>query len=448
MKNKNWTELFGATSNLQRTEEIGVVGDYTGFSDNRFTKYGELYTISPHTFISIQKLGLAITKDYRFEGKKNLVKNFETWATDIDLDSKLQEMVRLAYIHGIYVALYLDKKTGKEKDINDIDFVPLLMSNISLLPDNVKLNKPTDENEIMLPPVTRIVVDEKYPNKTKIYRRDNCFIFAPSARDIVQKDIIGRETYGVYGISLFKSIEDTIFKYIDLVTGYCNYIHKYGVGRYFIDYSLIADLVKTGEMDLESALEVMQQLADTNSEIKQNEDIVGIGFDLKQLDSGGSNINVEGMKKSLENDIHAGLFQSSTAMGDIDSGSYASAYMSENSRIASLEGFQKALAASLNGKNGIIGKRLEILGKKSDEVKIVFNELSIPNVTANDFYQGMLVDAISVGEYRVRALNLPELKPDDVNKPIVQNESTPQVEKRVKEKNSDDIYPEYPSDAE
>lgn len=440
MKNKNWMELFGATA-LQRTENVTTVGGLTGFdTDNRFNKYQQFYTISPHTFISIQKLGFSLVKDYRFEGKKNVVKNFEKWADDINLEDKLQTMVRLSFINGTYVALYLDKKDG-EKD--DVDFVPLLMNNVTLLPDNVELNKPANENEIMLPPITRIVVDEKFKNKTKIYRRDNCFIFGNCSRDIVQKDILGRETYGVYGISLFESIEEIMYKYISLVDGYCKYVEKYGIGRYFINYSLLADMVKAGEMSLEDALSVMQLLADTNADIKENEDIVGIGFDIKQLDTGGSNLDVHGMKASLEHDIHAGLLQSSVAMGNTDSGSYASSYVSENSRILSLEGFQKALAAALNAKNGIIGKRLQIMGKSHGDVKIVFDELSKPETTANDFYSALLIDAVTIGEYRTKALSLPEKKPEDENEPIIKQEP---VTNNPREKDSTDIYPKYPSD--
>ena len=445
MINKQWTELFGAAA-LTKTEDVGVVGGLTGFdTDNRFNLYQQLYTISPHTFISIQKLGLSLVKDFRFEGKKSVVKNFEKWSEEIDLNNKLQTMARLSFINGTYVALYLDKKTGKEDNFDDIDFVPLLMSNVTLLPDGIELNKPNEENEIILPPVTRVIVDEKYINKVKSYRRDNCFIFAHCPRDIVQTDILNRQTYGIYGISLFESIKETIYKYIDLVSGYTNFIKKYGIGRYFIDYGLIAELVKTGEMTLEDALEVMQQLADTNAEIKENEDIVGIGFDIKQLDSGGSNINVEGMKSSLETDIQIGLYQSPVTMGKTAGSTFASAYVSEDDRLLALEGFQKSLASALNGSTGIIGKRLEIMGKKSDEVKIVFDELSKPAVTANDMKEALVLDAIAISEYRTKALNLPELKPDDENTPIIQKEVKPGISTKVMPDGSPDNYPNYPN---
>ena len=65
---------------------------------------------------------------------------------------------------------------------------------------------------------------------------------------------------------------------MDLVDGYTSYIKRYGVGRYFMDYTMLADLVKTGDLSIEDALVIMKDLADTHKQLKENEDIVGIGF--------------------------------------------------------------------------------------------------------------------------------------------------------------------------
>jgi hypothetical protein len=444
-------DLFGSTS-LTRTEDITVVGGLTGFDQtNRFNKYQQFYTITPHAFMSFQKLGLTLVKNFRFEGKKNLVKNFEKWSEDINFGDKLQTMARLALMNGTYVALYIDSTTGLENNdvtAENLDFVPLLMSNVTLLPDGVEAGL-TDLNEVILPPVTRVYIDENSTKKEETYRKDNCFIFSYCPRDKVQTDILGRETYGIYGTSLFDSIEDVIYDYVDLVSGYTNYIKKYGIGRYFIDYSLLAEMVKDGSLTFDEAIEVMQNLADSHAEIKENEDIVGIGFAIKQLDSGGSNINVVDMKNSLETDIQIGLLQSPITMGRSQGSTFASAYVAEDDRLMSLEGIQKAISNALNAPDGIIGKRLKMMNKKPGDIKIVFEELSKPAVTANDMYQALLVDAITTEEYRTKALNLPAEKPES-GESIIRESSQKDSSSENSENNSENLkpddYPEYPSD--
>lgn len=439
-KPNGFKELFGSVA-LTRNEPIKIVGGLSGIdNDNRFVRYQQLYTITPHTFMAIQKLGLSLVKNYRFEGKKNLVKNFENWGESIDFSNKLQTMARLALINGTYVALIIDKKTGIENDIQEIDFQPLLMSKVTLLPDNIEPG--TTPSDIIMPPVTRVIVNEGDIVNEKIYRKDNCFIYSRCPRDKVQEDSLGRETYGIYGISLFDSIEEILYKYINLVDGYTNYIKKYGIGRYFIDYTLLAELVKDGQLELEDALDVMQELAYTNSEIKENEDIVGIGFGIKQLDSGGSNINVVDMKNSLETDIQVGLFQSPVTMGRSQGSTFASAYVSEDDRLLALEGIQKSIEAALNAPNGIIGKRLEMMGKKPGDIKIVFSELSTPKITEQGYYNALLVDAVTKDEFR-KFMGLPKLMPKSENKPIKQNIATPTSNPSSLEP---DNYPQYKSD--
>ena len=206
-------------------------------------------------------------------------------------------------------------------------------------------------------------------------------------------------------------------------------------------------------MTIDDALTIMQQLADTNATIKQNQDIVSIGMDLKNIDNGGSNINVTDMKNSLENDIALGLLQSSVANGNGAGLNYSSAYIAEDDRLLALEGIQQALQSALNAPDGIIGKRLSLMGKKPGDVKIVFEELSKPQVTADNLYQAMMVDAVTIGEYRSKALNLPAQKPEDeLNKDLEldkgekNSNEMEDTSEETDELRPPDNYPEYPSD--
>jgi len=59
-------------------------------------------------------------------------------------------------------------------------------------------------------------------------------------------------------------------------------------------------MLASGDISMVEAQEIMQELSDEHQYIEENQDIIGAGFDIKQLDSGGSNINVTGFKESLE----------------------------------------------------------------------------------------------------------------------------------------------------
>jgi len=442
----NMKVLFGASgvpSSLTRVNgDISEAGEYINFdTNNRYNLYQQLYTVSPYIYTSFQKLGLTLVKDFRFEGKKGLIKDFENWAEDIDLSDKLQTMVRLLLLNGTYVAIYTDLEP------KTFTFEPLLQSQVTLLPDSAGMNSVENLDKVLMPPITVAFVNEKDGNDVEPYSRDSLFILTNGARDKVQKDICGRYTWGIYGISLIESVTQTIFDYLNLNTGYSNFIRRYGVGRYFIDYSLLSTMISEGELSVDEALEIMENLATAHGEIKENEDIVGLGFNIKELGVGsGSSVDVVGYKDSLENDIALGLMQSPASIGKTAGSTYASVYVSEDERVLSLEGIQKKIATALNSESGIIAKRLVAMDRKPDDIKIVFGELSKPKTTAQDYYNGMLAGIISPEEYRVY-IGLPEKSETSIKIKQVKETTTNSktTEKELVDR-TPDLYPQYPSD--
>lgn len=437
---KDFKSIFGATGipqDLQNKDgKLTEAGDYKNFDyDNRFKLYQQLYTLSPYIYISFNKFGLNIVKNVRFEGKSNLVKNFEKWSEEIMLLPKLQTMARLIARDGTYIALITDNTPDK------FNFEPLLMSQVTMIPSGYTLN--TKNDTILMPPVTQIVVNES-DMKPTIYRPDEVFRFALSPREKVMKDSLNRDTFGIYGISLMDSVIDTLMKYIDLVSGYTHYIKRYGIGRYHINYNMLTDLVKEGQIEVADALEIMQDLAETHTSIKENEDIVGLGFDIKQLEAGSANIDVTGFKESLECDIQIGLLQSPVTMGKSAGSTFASAYVSEDDRILSLEGIQRAIMAEMNSENGIIGKRLKAMGKSVGDVKIVFEELSTPKLTEQGMFNAVTAGIIAPREYR-KFVGMPEEVPNDIIE-TKQEKNTTTNNKKILESGAPDDYPKYPSE--
>lgn len=396
-KKSNIVKVFASTG-IERKDTKYKAGAFRNFdTTNRFNLYRQLSLSSPHVFIPLQKLALTLVKGIRFEGKSSLVKNFEKWSERINFEEKTQTLARLLCRDGTYVGLY-----NNVKNPDKMGFEPLLMSQTTIVPRGVTKGS-TDVTFILTPPINRFYVNERgnlNDLEAGSYRPDQVMYGSFCANDYTFRDILGRETYGIYGTSLITPIEDLIYKYLELVEGYTKYIKKYGIGRYFIDYRILGDMLASGDISMVEAQEIMQELSDEHQYIEENQDIIGAGFDIKQLDSGGSNINVTGFKESLETDIQVGLLQAPLTMGRAEGTTYAAGYVSEADRLVVLEGLQKKIMSILNDEGGIIKQRAVAMGKNPDDIRVVFEELSKPAVQPGD-----LLDA-----YTMSVINKPELR--------------------------------------
>ena len=126
------------------------------------------------------------------------MKNFEKWADDIALINKLQTMARLVGRDGTYVSIITDDAP------DTFDFEPLLMSQVTMLPSGITAGN-TDLSNVIMPKITQIIVNESEPGSREIYRPENTFVYSFCPREKVQKDALGRDTFGIYGISLMDS---------------------------------------------------------------------------------------------------------------------------------------------------------------------------------------------------------------------------------------------------
>ena len=406
MAGANFAEnnMFTATVNnpkLQKMYSDNTLGPYLNQENNNvFITYQQLAIINPHVTMSIMKLALTIIKGLRFSGDANLVKDFEVWSKNINFRETIQTMTRLLAMNGTYVGLI-----NNPKDPATITFEPLLMQTVTLLPKGYKVMD-TAPNVIVTGPPVMVVLNESDEILRKTYKIENCVYGALFPHDFVFQDVMYRDTYGIYGISLLAPIEDLIRKYMNLIEGYTNYIRKYGIGRYFINYKVLESLITDGQ--IEQAKVLLDELAVEHEYIAENQDIIGAGFDIKQLDTGGSNINVVGFKESLEKDIQIGLLQAPITMGRAEGTTYAAGYVSESDRLVVLEGIQKLVQDMVNSQ--FIKARLVAMGKDplTSDIKVEFEELSRPNLETKDSLAAYQAGLISEQEWRQRTGFPPE----------------------------------------
>lgn len=388
---------------LRKSRAATTIGGFENIdTDNRFVYYEQMSLMSPHIFVPIHKTALTICKNYRFEspsGKEELVKEFTTWGRRINLDSKLRTLVRLVCRNGTYVALW-DKT---KKDPLYMTFEPLIMSKTTILPKGYNPDNPPPEGGIILTtPIALFVVNEGDEDKKKVfkYKPEDVIYIALFPYDYMQKDIKGRDTFGLYGISLLESVMDIFNKYMDVVEGYAKFIKKYGQGRYHINYTALEDSLAEG--DVEGVIAAIEKLKIIHEDIQENEDIISTGCEIKTIDMGSSSLTVDGFKRSLENDIEVGLMQSPITMGKGEGSTYASGYIAESERLLTLEGLQREVVNLINEQ--VIKPRALALGMDEetwqDDIQIVMDEISEPNIPLTELTEAYVQDLITRDELR------------------------------------------------
>ncbi len=396
-----------AADSATRVNQVTQAGAWQGFeptTGNRFILYEQIGDLNPHISIPLTKLSLSLVKGIRFTSgdpkvpvDEDLIKDFEAWSKEINFRSKLQTMTRLIVKNGTFVGKVEETKSATAEGGKVFDFQPVMMKYTTLLPKGVKPGDKPDT--VLMPPIVTAYINEGDEKLQQQIKEDKLIYAAIFPYDKPFVDIYGRETYGIYGLSLLDAIHDTFMRYLDLVKGYTEYIRKYGVGRYFYNYSSLEEILKDGDID--TVKKLIAELRDTVQYIQENEDIVGCGFDIKNLDQSGTNIDIVNFKNSLETDIQVGLMQQPLTMGRAEGTTYASGYVSEADRLIVLEGLQEMIQDLVNKQ--IIDKRLVSMGKEPGLVKVVFEELSQPSIVFKDLLLAYEDGIIARKEIRTRA---------------------------------------------
>ncbi len=368
-----------ASAGVMRKDLSPEIGGYTNFNtSNRFRYYQQLSTCTPHVSTSLNKLGLSLVKGMKFDGRnKSVVENFERWADRVNFVEQAQTMARLICRDGTYIAV----PTGQP---DSMVMTPLYMPAVSIWPkgyDPAKMHK-----TLLSSPAEMIVVNEGANTdgvKEEKLEIDDVVYGTYNAWDSVQKDVKGRDTWGLYGASLLDPIELSIRNLLNVNHGYVSFVQKYGNGRYVFNFELLEKLVEQEIISADDAQKAIDDWLDRHKNLGANEDIVGVGMSVVPIDANGT-LDVLTFKKSLENDIHIGLLQSSLSMGDSKGSTYAAGYVSEEDRMVVMEGLQMVVR---NVVQQAIDLRLEAMNKAEGTVWVEFEELSRPKLEARDLLE-------------------------------------------------------------
>ncbi|MBC2746226.1 MAG: hypothetical protein HF975_04320 [ANME-2 cluster archaeon] len=403
-------QLMGASSayDLQPRDQTGsttLYGEYRIDNKNHYLRYSQLSLITPHTFIPLAKLGLSIVSGFRLdakEGAENILKKTQTWADNVKLRDKMQNIARCTIRDGTAVA-YLQE--AKDIGIQSIQVLP--MQYTTLLPEGITPGQKV--TALMKGDVERAVLMEsttKNQQNTTLDREEFA-LFRLFHEGYFTKDILERETYGIYGVSLLEPLNRTIKDLLDLSEGFSGNMRRYGVGRLHINLPLVEKLRSEGKYA--NAKKILEDTIAAMQKLKPNEDLITGGAQANPL-PGTHSPGVREMKQSYEKDIHVGLLQSGVSMGDTKGSTYASGYLAEEDRYIILESIQELIRETVQ--TDILDRQLAFLGQEPGTVQVKVDKLDIPYVDYTTLTDARINGDITEKEYRL-ALGFPEEKPQE-----------------------------------
>lgn len=408
------SEYNGSLRPKSESGNTTLYGEFRIDNENIFRKYGQVSLISPHVFIPLAKLGLVIVSGFRLESKNaEALKKMQTWADQVKLLDKAQNIARCWVRDGTSVVELSQEQPEQDSEagqapiggITSLEILPMRYT--TLLPKDVTPGDKSKTKNLIKGEVTQILLNEntskKEPEAT--YDRSEVALFRLFHEGYFVKDILGRETYGIYGISMLECVDRPIKNLLDLVEGVSGYMRRYGVGRLHINIPLVEELRK--QKRYAEAKDILESTIASLRRLGPNEDIVSGGVDAKTLASGQVS-NIDTLKQSLETDIHIGLLQAPLSMGKAEGTTYAAGRMSEEDRYIVLESIQNIFIQTLQ--QDIIDRQLKELEYPAGEVKVVVDKLDQPYVDYRTLTEAFLNDAITIEEYREK-LGFPKEKP-------------------------------------
>ncbi|MHC1625258.1 MAG: hypothetical protein ACXQS2_04600 [Methermicoccaceae archaeon] len=313
-----------------------VVGNYYLNTTNRFIRYEQLACADPYVSTGLIRLGLTVAGGLKVEveGTPSLKEDVYEWADGLGLSPMMGVIARLLARDGT-VVLHI----GWEGD-TITSLTPLPMAHTTLLPKGVKVGEMPPH---MLRGEVRTAVLSEMSSPT-VFDRSEFSLFRLFPHGYTCEDIIGRQTLGIYGVSLLEPLERTVKYRLDLLESFAQSARRHGLGRLYINLKAMEPLLAEGRHG-----EIKQVIDDVKREmagLEQNQDIVGVGLDVRPIGT-PEGLDIVPIKESLERDIAIGLLQSEVTTGKAKGSTYASSYVSERDRLRVLNAIRRHIAAVL-----------------------------------------------------------------------------------------------------
>ena len=378
MENKEIVKASLSGIRRQSTENAKEIkiGDFVIDNSNPFKKYqqfGSLDIVSN----PLDKAALEMTSEFKiYSEDKNQEKDMvqlNEWATNIELDMHIFTVIRELLEKGT-VVVYVPQQS----DIKELEILP--MEYVTLLPKGIKPGATPDH--LIKGKVEKIIVNEDSTSsevKKDTLKRKEVMLYRFKHKTHHFNDIKNRATFGIYGQSIIQKVEWRLEYYFNLLESYKKFIKRYGYGRLFFNSQFMAKLLESESY--ETFKKMRDDMIKEQETMEENQDILGIGMEAKQLET-GTNLDILGLKESLEQDIASMLFGSEISTGKQKATTYASAYVVDQNRIRILESYKKQIKHPIEQ---LVRKQAENMGiKNTENIKVQFSKLDTARYSARE----------------------------------------------------------------
>lgn len=394
-----------STTNRNRALDSDVYGGLKITYANHFEKLQYIPLVNDRLGVGLIKQGLKLAKGYRLTVDPKIVQDESRQAEilaickDLDQDLNTDELFCDAGFQILRDGNIPQLTTGEPGEgITDVEFLPMDIT--TFLPKTVKPGSGVKDKEelknlgLVKGPVTQVVVNEslgkegwdlhdltikdEIPRVTLMrlaYRGHKCM------------DIYGRQTSGIYGMSLVGLLDKTVKQYEDINWGFSKAIGRYGYGRHIYNDRLLEELIKNGKTSPKAAARLVKQMAATFKKMGPEEDIVGVGIEGQPLSlSISSDGGILNTKESFERDIAYGILETEASSNKAAGTTFASSRTADKEAIRVLGSAQRMIKRAIEV--GIYARHLELLGGFSPEecraVRIELDPLDEPSYTLRD----------------------------------------------------------------
>lgn len=293
------------------------------------------------------------------------------------------------------------------ESITAIDILP--MQYMTLLTESESRSETNTDHLIKGLPDRAILHEAKKTVKKGMvmFEREEFAMFRLFNEGYFMEDILGRETFGIYGLSLIEPITRPLKDLMDLNAGFGAYMRRYGIDRLNVNLPIVDQLRQ--EERYAEAKTILEDTIASMQKLGAHEDMVSGGADVKSI-SGGTVPTVRDMKESHENDISIGLLQNPLVMGKASGTTYASGYLAEADRATILESIQNLILQTVQKE--IINPQIKAYGGQLGAIKITANDLTNPIISTAELTDARINGDIVESEWRTRA-GFPAEKPTE-----------------------------------
>ena len=371
----------------RHTEGIEYFGGHEVPTTNIFGWYYDICRsgLSGQVTAGFEQLALKLTVGVRLVGTEQIQPALNDLSDDLDLTSLIKDIARSVLEMGTVVVVTRNPDEDLIKPIiTPVDY-------ITMLTDRETIGS-VDSKLLIKGDVTQIVHAEGTKGQF-IYTPDDVAIFTRWAKTNYFTDILGRQTYGIWGMSKVPGVAAPLKSMLNASYHYDEFIKRYGMGRLHIDMKMVSDMLKADTITDADATTMQESEAAALQNVSANQDLITLGDDVNMIETKQA-FDITKYLAFREAQINAALGISDVAAGKVSSSWTSSGVSVHAQEMLSLQSMRGTIVTTMF--RDIITPHLEANKIDPNDVMLFTEPLSQVNVSHRDLLdaadRGVLTD--------------------------------------------------------